>query len=768
MTSSPLPLLRRRAGLASLFACALLAWGCGGSTPAATNNPGGTTTPTLASITVSPAAPSIAVGATQTFTAAAKDSTGAAMTGLTFTWASSSTSVATISAGGVATAVGAGTTQITAKSGSITSAAVTLTVTPPPVATVTVAPTSASIQVGQTQTFTATAKDAGGNTLSGASITWASSSTATATINSSGVATAVAAGSTQITAASGSVTSSPATLTVVPAGTVTGTAASGSPLTAAAVTLVDAKGVTRSATTASDGTFTLLTGGLTPPFVIKVLPTSGNALYSVSADANANSVVNVDPLTDLIIRSWYSTQGQTVDAGFASPGTLPPPSPAQVQLISNIVLQVTQLWLTNNGVDTSTFNLISTPFSANGTGFDKVLDQTTVNPGAGTVKITDGTTTQNSTVTYNTTTSAVTINSSTSNGTSTSVSSVSTIAPTQTAQAAALAGITTTMNSFVATLNAKGAALTSADLSPYIAPNALNDGLGPALWTDSIVTDLRGQTGSVTVTSLNSLDSTNTIADATFNFSEAGGGTQSLDFQFQNVNGTWLIGGNQRITNLSFSAEMRTNQGAQTTGSGPDINVDVQAPQGTVTAVTMSGGGIWSNTPTQASGQVDQTFTPTPTTSEDIFFDHSYLEADSLTTLIPAGTAFTATVTPKTGNAVTYNLLTNAFTTDPVIVTGLTSSSMSSLTLGQPTTYHWTLPTTYAIGRVKLNVLVFVGNQSTSLSCEAKGSNLAANATSGSVTIPATCNGQPVVQVNINLVVTGINGERSMAIVFYQ
>ncbi len=767
MTSSPLPLLRRRAGLASLLACALLAWSCGGSTPAATNNSGGTTTPTLATITVSPAAPSIAVGATQTFTAAAKDSTGAAMTGLTFTWASSSTSVATISAGGVATAVAAGTTQITAKSGSITSAAVTLTVTPPPVATITVAPTSASIQVGQTQTFTATAKDAGGNTLSGASITWASSSTATATINSSGVATAVAAGSTQITAASGSVTSSPATLTVVPAGTVTGTAASGSPLTGAAVTLVDAKGVTRTATTASDGTFSLLTGGLTPPFVIKVLPTSGNALYSVSADANANSVVNVDPLTDLIIRSWYSTQGQTVDAGFASPGTLPPPSPAQVQLISNIVLQVTQLWLTNNGVDTSTFNLISTPFSANGTGLDKVLDQTTVNTGAGTVKITDGTTTQNSTVTYNTTTSAVTINSSTSNGTSTSVSSVSTIAPTQTAQAAALAGITATMNSFVATLNAKGAALTSADLSPYIAPNALNDGLAAALWTDSIVTDLRGQTGSVTVTSLNSLDSTNTIADASFNFSEAGGGTQALDFQLQKVNGTWLIAGNQRITNLSFSAEMRTNQGAQT-GSAPDINLDVQAPQGTVTSVTMSGGGIWNNTPTQASGQVDQTFTPTPTTSEDIFFDHSYLEADSLTTLIPAGTAFTATVTPTTGNPVTYTLASNAFTTDPVTVTGLTSSSMSSLTLGQPTTYHWTLPTTFAIARVKLNALVFVGNQATSLSCEAKNTNLAPNATSGSVTIPATCNGQPVVQVNINLVVTGVNGERSMAIVFYQ
>jgi hypothetical protein len=764
--SRPAPF--RRLCLVSLLSAALLATACGGSSSSGSNNSGGSSTPTLAAITVSPAAASVAVGASQAFTAAAKDSTGAAMTGVTFTWASSNTSVATITSAGVATAVAAGTTQITAKSGSITSAAVTLTVTAPAVASITVAPAAASIQVGQTQAFTATAKDAGGNTLTGVSFTWASSATAVATISAAGLASAVAAGSTQITASSGSVTSTPATLTVSPAGSVTGTAATGAPLANATVTLVDAAGLTRTATTAADGTFTLLTGGLTPPFMVKVQPTSGNALYSVSADANANSVINVHPLTDLILRSWYSAQGQTVDAGFAAPATLPPPTPVEVQLISNVVLQVTQLWLTKNGVDTTTFNLISTPFAADGTGLDKVLDDTTVDTGANTVKITDGATTQNSTVTYNTTTSAVTITSSTSNGSSTSESSVSTIAPTQTVQAAALAGISSTMSSFAATLSAKGAALTSADISPFIAPNALNDGLSASLWTDSIVTDLRGQSGTVAVTSLNSLDSTGAIADATFTFTTSTGAAQTLDFQFQKVNGAWLVAGNQRITSLSFSAEMRTNQGAQTPASGPDINVDVQAPQGTVTSVTMSGGGIWNNTPTQASGQVDQTFQPTPTTSEDIFLDHSYLEADALTSLIPAGTAFTATVTPTTGNPVTYNLVSNAFTTDPVTVTGLTSFAMSSLTLGQPTTYHWTLPTTYAIARVKLNAIVFTGSQSNSVSCEAKETNLAPTATSGSITIPATCNGQAVAQVNINLVVTGINGERSMAIVFYQ
>lgn len=154
------------------------------------------------------------MGATQQFTATAKDSNGNTMTGVTFTWASSSTSVATINSSGLATAAGAGTTQITASASGVTSAADTLTVTAPTVASVTVSPSSPSIAVNGTQQFTATAKDSGGNTLSGITFTWASSATNVATINSSGVATGVSAGTTQITASANGVTSSNDTLTV--------------------------------------------------------------------------------------------------------------------------------------------------------------------------------------------------------------------------------------------------------------------------------------------------------------------------------------------------------------------------------------------------------------------------------------------------------------------------------------------------------------------------------------------------------------------------
>lgn len=82
------------------------------------------------------------------------------------------------------------------------------------VASISVSPANASIAVGATQQFMATAKDSSGNTVSGVTFTWSSSNAGTATINSSGLATGVAAGSTGITASASGVTSSAAALTV--------------------------------------------------------------------------------------------------------------------------------------------------------------------------------------------------------------------------------------------------------------------------------------------------------------------------------------------------------------------------------------------------------------------------------------------------------------------------------------------------------------------------------------------------------------------------
>ncbi len=83
---------------------------------------------------------------------------------------------------------------------------------PAAVASVQLNATSSTIAVGQTATFTATALDGSGNSISGESVTWSTSSAAIATVNG-GLVTAIAAGTATITATVGS-KSSAATVTV--------------------------------------------------------------------------------------------------------------------------------------------------------------------------------------------------------------------------------------------------------------------------------------------------------------------------------------------------------------------------------------------------------------------------------------------------------------------------------------------------------------------------------------------------------------------------
>lgn len=183
----------------------------------------GTGSPVLQSITVSPTSASIAVGATQQFTATGHYSNGSTQTLASgVTWSSSAITYATIGATGLATGVAAGSTSITATSGGVVStpsAALAVTAAAPPtLQSITVSPTSASISVGATQQFTATGHYSNSTTQTLSSgVTWNSSSTTYATISATGLATGVAGGSTSITASSSGVVSAPAAALAVTA-----------------------------------------------------------------------------------------------------------------------------------------------------------------------------------------------------------------------------------------------------------------------------------------------------------------------------------------------------------------------------------------------------------------------------------------------------------------------------------------------------------------------------------------------------------------------
>ena len=160
-----------------------------------------TTSVSVASVTVSPATPSVTVGQTVQLSATMKDANSNTLTGRTATWVSSNTNVATVTGSGLVTGVTAGTATITATSEGKNGTA-TVTVSNVPVASVTVSPAASTVTVGQTLQLSATMKDASNNTLTGRTATWVTSSPAVATVSASGLVTAVAAGTATITATS--------------------------------------------------------------------------------------------------------------------------------------------------------------------------------------------------------------------------------------------------------------------------------------------------------------------------------------------------------------------------------------------------------------------------------------------------------------------------------------------------------------------------------------------------------------------------------------
>jgi 6-phosphogluconolactonase (cycloisomerase 2 family) len=173
--------------------------------------------PTLTSISLSPLTPSVSVSSTQQFAATGVYSDGSKQTiTSSVTWTSSATTIATISSGGLATGVAAGTTTITAASGSV-SGTTTLTVTGAALVSIDVTPALPHLVQGTTQQFTAMGvySDNSMQNLT-AKVTWASATTSVATISAAGLATAVAAGTSSITATLSGITGS-TTMTVTAA-----------------------------------------------------------------------------------------------------------------------------------------------------------------------------------------------------------------------------------------------------------------------------------------------------------------------------------------------------------------------------------------------------------------------------------------------------------------------------------------------------------------------------------------------------------------------
>jgi uncharacterized protein YjdB len=307
------------AGAAGLAAAAIAAAACSDDAL----DPSGEA---VATVEVAPHEATVVLGASVALSAAAYDAAGNLITGRKVLWVSADSNFATVSAAGVVTGRYVGTVPVAA-SVEGKSATAQVIVVPRPVATVRLTPTSRDLVVGESAQLTAEPLDATGAVLTGRQVAWTTNRPSVATVNGSGVVSAIAPGSAVITATiegrSGvaavtvapapvaSVVVSPSSATLVVGQAVAFEAeprsASGQPLTGRAVSWSSSR--TDVATVASTGVVIALSAGtatitassegrsgssqvtVVPPTVHRVEITPANAVIDEKASFRLTATV---------------------------------------------------------------------------------------------------------------------------------------------------------------------------------------------------------------------------------------------------------------------------------------------------------------------------------------------------------------------------------------------------------------------------------------------------------------------------------------------
>ncbi len=290
----------------------------------------------LATLTVSPDAPTLTADQAQQFTVTGVDANGNAANNGTITW-SVTGDIGTINSTGLftATTVDSGTVTATSSIGSVADTSGTITVTAGVLATLTVSPNTPTLTADDTQQFTAAGVDADGNAASSGTITWSITGDI-GTINSTGLFTATTVGTGTVTATSdiGSVADTSGTITV------TAGAANKMTLAASKTTIAsDAKGSATLTATILDENGNVITTDNSTVVTFTLTDSTYLSLSSPTATAvNGVALMTVTSKSDLVTTP-PATAGVNITS---SPELTPPTATPDITLtIVNFSIDVT-------------------------------------------------------------------------------------------------------------------------------------------------------------------------------------------------------------------------------------------------------------------------------------------------------------------------------------------------------------------------------------------------------------------------------------------
>jgi hypothetical protein len=157
-----------------------------------------------------------------------------------------------------------------------------------------------------------------------------------------------------------------------------GTAADGEPIVGGLVRVLDLKGNRTSATTDANGYFRVRLTGMTPPLLVSVIRPDGKVRRSISLQTprkNGYIFIAVTGLTDKLVSDVAAA------AGFSGAAALTPGMADRFRtaLTSGIDAlrndPLVRARLRSLGIDPASFDPLTTPFRANGKGYDALLDK---------------------------------------------------------------------------------------------------------------------------------------------------------------------------------------------------------------------------------------------------------------------------------------------------------------------------------------------------------------------------------------------------------
>ncbi|MES2524450.1 MAG: Ig-like domain-containing protein [Gemmatimonadota bacterium] len=256
----------------------------------------------VGSVFVTPTTATMFTGDDLDLSAQVRDEAGVVLTGRNVLWTSNDERVALVSSSGRVRAIAAGTARITASADGVNGSS-TITVTAEPVLSIVVTPSPVTLTLpSATVQLSATTRGRDDITLTGRTVTFSSSDATVASVSSTGLVTALRAGTTTITVASeGKTTTVPVTVNAAPIASITVSLAAssvvaGTPTTATAV-LRDASGTALTGRVVTWSSSNTAVATVSPTGAVTTL-SAGSATITATSEgqsASANLTVTAPP-----------------------------------------------------------------------------------------------------------------------------------------------------------------------------------------------------------------------------------------------------------------------------------------------------------------------------------------------------------------------------------------------------------------------------------------------------------------------------------------